>query len=271
MAQAQTPTRPSGNSGALTKPHAAQIGKTNSQLSSVPRLLAAPALTTPSLATASITSVACPETTASLCGYVPVPLDRKFSKGTQLQIYFEVYPHSNPGPAVSAILVNLGGPGIGTTSGRDYFQFLFAPNLDVHDLVLVDDRGTGQSGALECDELQHGTAPFIQSEIDCATQLGLAASRYRNGDIAQDMEAVRKTLDYNLIDYLGASFGGADATAYAVRYPEHTRSLVLDAPAEHAGSSGAIAHTPAGKFRPAHGETGVPAVGALLAGSSRTR
>jgi hypothetical protein len=44
-----------------------------------------------------------------------VPLDRTYPNGTQLQIYFEVYPHTAPGAAVSAIMVNVGGPGPGTT------------------------------------------------------------------------------------------------------------------------------------------------------------
>ena len=227
LTQAQTPTRMSKEAPSLRRPGISKDAPAKPSLAQAPRLLAAPALVTPN---ASISYVACPEITASVCGYVPVPLDRKHPNGTHLQIYFEVYPHTGGGAAESAIMVNLGGPGPGTTQGRDYFQFFFGPNLDVHDLLLVDDRGTGLSDALECPELQHGTAPFVQSEIDCVAQLGLAASRYANGDIAQDMEAVRAALGYNLIDYLGASWGGLDATAYAVRYPEHTRSLVLDAP-----------------------------------------
>ena len=213
------------------------------QLSRRPAI-AAPALAHPLVATASplsgapaslpvgsnITPATCPETAASLCGYVPVPLDRKDPNGTQLHIYFELYPHTGPGPAESAILVNLGGPGPATTPSRDYYQFLFGPNLDVHDLLLVDDRGTGLSDALNCPELQHGTASFVKSEIDCAAQLGLSASRYGTGEVAQDMEAVRVALGYDLIDYLGASWGGAEASAYAVRYGKHVRSLVLDAP-----------------------------------------
>ena len=227
LTQAQTPTRISKEAPTFRRPGIAKAVHAKPLAAQASHLVAASALTTSS---ATITYVTCPEATASLCGYVPVPLDRKYPNGTQLQIYFEVYPHTAPSAAVSAIVVNLGGPGPGTTQGRDYFQFLFGPNLDVHDLLLVDDRGTGLSGALDCPELQHGTAPFVQAEIDCVAQLGLAASRYADGDIAQDMEAVRAALGYSLIDYLGASFGGLDATSYAVRYPEHTRSLVLDAP-----------------------------------------
>ena len=196
-----------------------------------PQIRQAPLLAvSPHVIPPNITPVACPELTADLCGYIAAPLDRRHPKGAQVQIYFERYPHTGGGPAQSAILVNLGGPGGGTTVDRDYFQFLFSNNLDVHDLLLVDDRGRGLSGAINCPELQHGTAPFVQSEIDCAAQLGDAASRYGTGDIAQDTEAVREALGYGLLDYLGASWGGVDATAYATRYGKHVRSLVLDAP-----------------------------------------
>jgi pimeloyl-ACP methyl ester carboxylesterase len=178
---------------------------------------------------ANVIPAVCPEPN-SVCGYVQVPLDRKKPQGTKIGIYFEQY-FSNPGPAVSAIMVNLGGPGSITTASRDYFQFvLFAANMDAHDLLLVDDRGRGQSGAIDCAELQHGGTDFATAEKDCAAQLGPSASRYGSGDIAEDMNDVRAALGYELIDYLGASWGGADAIAFATRHPEHVRSLVLDSP-----------------------------------------
>jgi pimeloyl-ACP methyl ester carboxylesterase len=226
LAQAQTPhhaadipTFPRTPGGPLTP---------RVRLSSqAPRALAVPALKAP----VGVIPAACPEPTASLCGYIPMPLDRKHPNGAQIQIYFEVYPHTIGGPAESAILANFGGPGFATTIGeRDFAQFLFAPNLDVHDLLLIDNRGTGLSTAIDCEELQHGTVGFAQSEIDCATQLGAAASRYATGDIAEDVEAVRVALGYDKVDYFGASYGGADATAYAARFGHHVRSVVLDAP-----------------------------------------
>jgi len=160
-----------------------------------------------------------------------VPLDRTHPEGGNIQVYFEIYPHTNSGPAQSAILVNFGGPGVGTTTSEAGFaQFLFGPNLDVHDLVLIDNRGQGFSTAVDCEELQHGTAPFAPSEADCAAQLGDAASRYGSGDIAEDTEAVRAALGYDKVDYFGASYGGMDVTAFATRFGKHLRSIVLDAP-----------------------------------------
>jgi pimeloyl-ACP methyl ester carboxylesterase len=60
--------------------------------------------------------------------------------------------------------------------------------------------------------------------------LGKADSSYGTGDIAEDTDAVRAALGYDKVDYYGGSYGGADVTAYATRFGQHLRSIVLDAP-----------------------------------------
>ena len=182
----------------------------------------------------NVNRLPCPVEAATFgasCGYVLVPLDRLHPHGKKIGIYFEVYGHSNPGPAESAILVNFGGPGSGTTTNRDLALSLFTPNLDTHDLLLIDDRGRGLSNTIECEELQHGTAPPLQHEIaDCTDQLGSEASRFGTGDIAQDTDAVRAALGYDKVDYFGWSYGGEDVTAYATRFGGRLRSIVMDGP-----------------------------------------
>jgi pimeloyl-ACP methyl ester carboxylesterase len=103
-------------------------------------------------------------------------------------------------------------------------------NLDAHDFLLIDDRGRGSSGAINCEELQHGTAEFEDAESDCAAQLGGADSWYGTGDVAMDTDAVRAALGYDKVDFWGGSYGGEDVTAYATRFGQHLRSIVLDAP-----------------------------------------
>ena len=169
----------------------------------------------------------------AVCGYVRVPFDRMHPKQGTIRIYFELYRHSDSGPAESAILVNFGGPGV-TTSGLRGLAFdFFGRNLDVHDMLLIDDRGRGLSEALgvtNCLEVQQGTVPWDQALADCATQLGNAASRYGTGDVARDTEAVRAALGYDKVDYFGWSYGGTDVTAYATRFGDHLRSIILDSP-----------------------------------------
>ena len=187
----------------------------------------------PASATPNAIQVACSpdaEALGAACGYVPVPLDRNHPKQGTINIYFELYPHSGSGPAESAILFNHGGPGLTTTGVRNTALYLVSQNLDVHDLLLIDDRGRGLSGAIDCPELQHALTPWDPATADCAAQLGKAASRYGTGDIAEDTEAVRAALGYDKVDYFGISYGGADVAAYATRFGEHLRSIVLDAP-----------------------------------------
>ena len=167
---------------------------------------------------------------ANLCGYVNVPLDRRHPSQGTIPIYFELYLHSGSGPAVSALLVNFGGPGVTTSGLRSNFFYVFGANLDVHDLLLIDDRGRGLSGTIDCQDLQHVKAQFLVATAECAAQLGNAASRYGTGDIADDTDAVRSALGYDKVDYYGGSYGGADVSAYATRYGKHLRSIVLDAP-----------------------------------------
>ena len=190
----------------------------------------------PASATSEATQAACVQDAADLgavCGYVNVPFNRKHPNQGKIPIYFELYVHSGPGPAQSAILANFGGPGVTTSGFRDGAFAIFEQNLDVHDLLLIDDRGRGLSGALgatNCLEMQQGSAPWNQALADCAAELGDDASRYGTGDIARDTEAVRAALGYDLVDYFGMSYGGTDVTAYATRFGKHLRSIVLDSP-----------------------------------------
>ena len=177
-------------------------------------------------------AVSCPADAASAgatCGYVAVPLNRLDDDGVRINIYFEVYPHANPGPAISTIVPNTGGPGVATTGMRSQWLGIFAPNLDAHDLLLVDNRGTGQSATIDCAAFQHGLGPTYSDEIaQCAAQLSPTDSQWGSGDVALDLEAVREALGYDLIDLYGGSWGGNDASAYATRFPRHVRSIILD-------------------------------------------
>lgn len=194
---------------------------------------AGPVVEAPRLtATASpdIIWVQCPppaQALGAMCGELPVPLDRRNPQGQKIDIYFEQYFHTNSGPAESAILLNPGGPGEAIAANRLLVFALFGQNTDVHDFLLIDDRGRGFSQTIDCPELQHGTASF---EDDCAAQLGPADSWYGTGDIAMDTDAVRAALGYEKVDYWGASYGGEDVSAYATRFGQHLRSIVLDAP-----------------------------------------
>jgi len=89
------------------------------------------------------------------CGYVKVPLDRHDPSLGKIAIYFELYPHRDTSQhPLEPIVATEGGPGYSTTASRWYYRDLFRPLMDRHDLLLVDNRGTGKSGAIDCKRLQ---------------------------------------------------------------------------------------------------------------------
>jgi len=92
-----------------------------------------------------------------------------------------------------------GGPG----STHDYFLPYVLPLARSRQLVLIDERGSGQSQRLD----DH--------------------SQYNLETMSADVEAVRVALGLGQIDLLGHSFGGVLAQAVAIRYPDSIRRLIL--------------------------------------------
>lgn len=193
----------------------------------------------PATATSNAVQVQCAENLGAVCGTVSVPLDRHDPTGAKIGIHFELFVHWASGPAESAILWNGGGPGGGSTDPVDTRAALtvLGPDLDRHDLLLIDDRGTGYSNTIICPPLQYGTEPFAQAEASCAAQLGPSTSRYASGEVPLDVEDVLAALGYGKVDYYVSSAGGNDAVAYLTRFGSRLRSLVMDAPSFVVGQS----------------------------------
>ena len=162
------------------------------------------------------------------CGTVTVPLDWGDPGGATLPIAYALYAHrSSAEPAAGTLVPIAGGPGGSNTAFPSDWGLIYGPLLDRFDLLLVDNRGTGQSGALDCPALQH-QGMTADSVAACAEQIGAQRDLYRSANVARDLDAVRAALDIERIDLYGFSWGSVQARAYAVRFGEHLRSLVLD-------------------------------------------
>jgi pimeloyl-ACP methyl ester carboxylesterase len=152
------------------------------------------------------------------CGGVTVPLDHAGAVPGTLAI--AVYRAPATGGSADGVVLGLpGGPG---DSGRAYFErrlARFAPLRRTHDLVFIDPRGTGESGALDCGDA-----------ATCAERLGPARSLYTSRDIADDVDVVRAALGAETLTLYGISYGTWLAQTYARRHPSRVEGLVLDAP-----------------------------------------
>src|SRR5262249_25196486 len=117
-------------------------------------------------------------------------------------------------------------------------QFLerLAPMLDDRDLLLVDQRGTGQSGALRChffspdnpaESLQNLFPPARVESCakDLATHADLTQYSYQR--FADDLEKIRRTLGYGPLTLFAGSYGTRAAQVFVRAYPSSVRTIYL--------------------------------------------
>ena len=89
-------------------------------------------------------------TRAARCGTLSVPENPDKPGGRRLSISVVVIPATHAPALPDPIVVLQGGPGEDTIGSAGFYAERFAPLLDDRDLLLVDQRGTGKSGALPC-------------------------------------------------------------------------------------------------------------------------
>jgi pimeloyl-ACP methyl ester carboxylesterase len=165
---------------------------------------------------------------AAYCGRLDRPLDPTGAIPGRISIYFEFYPHTGRGTPAETLVATEGGPGYPATLSRDDYLALFKPLRTSHDVVLMDNRGTGKSGALDCRELQTGEKWTVQSVAACGESLGDRAALYSTAYAADDLAAILDALDVRQIDLYGDSYGTYFEQVFAVRHPGTLRSIVLD-------------------------------------------
>ena len=175
----------------------------------------------------------CGTTPGLLCSTVVVPLDRSGALPGTVSLHVEELPPAN-GQSRGALFLLAGGPGqgsahtfsLGTPQDALVFRFIFPG----YTLVTYDDRGTGDSGLLNCPALQVSTAPTGQDLLAsaCASSIGPAASLYGTADHVEDLDAVRASLGFPKVALFGVSYGTKLALAYAAAHPSTTDRLVLD-------------------------------------------
>jgi pimeloyl-ACP methyl ester carboxylesterase len=167
------------------------------------------------------------------CGYVTVPLDRSGRVQGTIRIGYERYPHTDRSqPPLETIVAIEGGPGFPTIQSRFYYVRLFRPLMARHDLLLVDLRGTGASGNIDCEPLQRIGYPYtgwVQAVGKCGRELGAASNLYSTSDAADDLASVLDKLGLPTVDLYGDSYGTFFSQVFAITHPTRLRALVLDA------------------------------------------
>lgn len=176
---------------------------------------------------------------AAECTQVEVPLNFEQSDGPTISLFVAVIRSLAPNPAADAVTIINGGPGASSADLYADLAGVFSSLLRDRDIVVIDQRGTGQSTPLECPDLEEATtnssaAPEeLLAELRSYTKICLesltADPRFFTTSAAvRDIETVRALLGYEQLNLYGVSYGTRVVQHYARRYPAQTRSIVID-------------------------------------------
>jgi pimeloyl-ACP methyl ester carboxylesterase len=171
---------------------------------------------------------------AARCGVLNVPEDRTKPGGTTIDLSVAVVPALNRRAEAAPLFLLAGGPGQGATSMYTSYAAAFARVNRNHDIVLVDQRGTGKSAPLACDypDDWQATDDFMpalrQATLACLHKYGDRVRFYTSSVAVADLEAVRRALKVQAIDLYGSSYGTRVAQLYMRRFPASVHAVILD-------------------------------------------
>lgn len=180
------------------------------------------------------------------CGVLKRPLDPAQPQGTQIDLHYAVLPALARNRKPDPVFFFAGGPGQSAIDLAGAVARMQGRLLNRRDVVLVDQRGTGRSAPLSCDD-PSPTAPLSELSDpgsqerqmrDCLAKLKALPHgdlrHYTTWVAMQDAEAVRVALGAAQINVVGGSYGTRAVLEYLRQYPKAVRRAVIDgvAPAD---------------------------------------
>ncbi len=191
-----------------------------------------PCTLAPKLATATV---------EAQCTRFTVPEDYAHPEGRKIQLAIAWIPARNDG-ATDPVFMLAGGPGQSALNTYPDIAPAFAETVKKRSVVLVDQRGTGASNPLACEDKEGGKSSVEQQAAansqeavrrfteHCRDTLSAKADLrfYTTSEAIRDLDAVRAAIGAEQIDLVGVSYGTRVAQHYARRFPSHTRAVVLD-------------------------------------------
>lgn len=178
-------------------------------------------------------SPSAPSSTAQ-CGSVSVLENRSARRGRKIDLHVVVLPAIG-GSTRPPLFFLEGGPGLAASDGTGMWETELKAYREKRDIVLLDQRGTGLSNPLRCEQPRRNAADFLDEMYPveyvrrCRDELERRAdlTRYTTPDAANDLEEVRRALGYGRIDLMGLSYGTRLALVYMRMHPRSVRAAVL--------------------------------------------
>lgn len=171
----------------------------------------------------------------ALCGTVEVFEDRQAQTGRKIDLKVVVLPAVSNDPQPDPLFILAGGPGMGAAENAAMFKRVFERIQINRDIVLVDQRGTGESNPLDCElpyqkleDLTRIDDYPVEEFRACLEAYDADASLYTTPVAMDDLDDVRAFLGYERINVYGGSYGTRAGLVYLRRHPERVRTVILD-------------------------------------------
>jgi pimeloyl-ACP methyl ester carboxylesterase len=172
------------------------------------------------------------------CWTLTVPVDH--SGRTPGTLDLQVGTSDNTAAPKGVLLFLTGGPGQGGVSFMQRIRDQRLPELaSQYRLVMIDQRGTGALGAIDCPKLQAqvGTSDIAVGSPDaideCSGIIGARAPFYGTDQTIGDYDSFRQALGVQKMTVDGVSYGSWTAARYAIAHPNNVNKVVLDSVLPH--------------------------------------
>lgn len=183
----------------------------------------------------------------ALCGMLSRPLDLQRPDAQRIDVHYAVLPALARNKLPDPVFFFAGGPGQSAVELAGPIAAQLSRFANRRDIVLIDQRGTGRSAPLSCDEKADAMRPLAE-QLDADAQVrrlqacARRLSQLPHGDLRHyttteamaDADAVRQALGAPRINLMGVSYGTRAALEYLRLFPSAVRRVVLDgvAPAD---------------------------------------
>lgn len=171
---------------------------------------------------------------AAECGWLDVPENPAEPDGHHIKLRVARVPAQERRVERDPLLFFAGGPGQAASEAWLIIAPAFKKLNKNRDILLIDQRGTGQSNPLRCAQAELAEALAMDwDHLETNTRQCLAAlegdARFYTTTIAmQDYDLVRAALGYEQVNLLGISYGTRAAQVYLRLFPKRVRTLILD-------------------------------------------
>lgn len=173
--------------------------------------------------------------TDAYCGTLRVFENRETRQGRTIDLKIVVLPGLGSDATSDPLFFLAGGPGQGAAQMADEIGELFGRVQTNRDIVLVDQRGTGDSNPLECESDQDSLQVLNETEEaglerlkKCLQSFQADPRLYTTTIAMDDLDDVRRHLGYERINLYGGSYGTRAALVYLRQHEPHVRSVILD-------------------------------------------